>query len=511
MTTQHQRDELRSATIHVGRKRGTPFLGFTHCSLAVIIGLSYIFSSCVTSAVASDLITSLPGQPNHAPFFRQYAGYVNINAKTGKNLFYYLVEAVKFPRRAPLVLWLNGGPGCSSLIGFLEEIGPWRVTNASAQQLSFNPYSWNHFANVLFLEAPAGTGFSYSKSASDYNINDEGAAADIYAFLKGFLTKYPGYTGRDFYITGESYAGKYIPMTSALILAAKAKGKGLGVHFSGIAIGNAYTDDYYDGLGTYSFLSGHAIIPTELYEQIVANCPKEVFYGAPLTGKCFDRLYSAYSLTRGIDPYNVYAKLCLYSGNTAITQATQLIKLQQKKRLGKSLAAASSNSRSKTRAATSGPKASRVTDPSCYDVWMTRYLNRPAVQKAIHATHDASTLTWSECSYVLNYTADVGTVIPVVQALIKSGLRVWYYTGDADSVVPFDGTERWISGLGLPVLEYFRPWKDSTGQVGGRVVRYQNLTLATVRGAAHEVPYSNPVQAFTLIQKFLSGSLLPYI
>uniref|UniRef100_A0A453ECB9 Carboxypeptidase n=1 Tax=Aegilops tauschii subsp. strangulata TaxID=200361 RepID=A0A453ECB9_AEGTS len=136
--------------------------------LAAILALSPLPLSLASpsAAAAADRITRLPGQP--PVNFSMYSGYVTVDAAAGRALFYWLVEsAAAKPESAPLVLWLNGGPGCSSVgYGASEELGAFRI-NADGRTLSVNPYSWNKMANVLFLDAPAGVGYSYSNTSSD--------------------------------------------------------------------------------------------------------------------------------------------------------------------------------------------------------------------------------------------------------------------------------------------------------------------------------------------------------
>ena len=100
-----------------------------------------------------------------------------------------------------------GGPGCSSLgDGAFAELGPFSP-QPDGESLRVNPYAWNRVANVIFLESPAGVGFSSFTDPADNTVGDERTAADAYDFLLGFLSLYPQFADRDFYIAGESYAG----------------------------------------------------------------------------------------------------------------------------------------------------------------------------------------------------------------------------------------------------------------------------------------------------------------
>jgi serine carboxypeptidase-like clade 2 len=140
-----------------------------------------------------------------------FSGYVTVDQSAGRALFYFFVPIVSGdPATAPLLLWLNGGPGCSSIGGgLMTELGPWYPTSATAPTLTPNPYTWAKVANVLFLESPACVGFSYSNTSSDcLTAGDARSAADIYTFLQGFLVKYPQFAKSPFYISGESYGGQ---------------------------------------------------------------------------------------------------------------------------------------------------------------------------------------------------------------------------------------------------------------------------------------------------------------
>ncbi|KAJ8625102.1 hypothetical protein MRB53_033632 [Persea americana] len=142
------------------------------------------------------------------------------------------------------------GPGCSSLgYGAMEELGPFRV-KSDGKTLYSNDYAWNNVANVLFLESPAGVGFSYSNTTSDYDSSgDKRSARDACTFLINRLQRFSQYKTRDFYITGESYGGHYVPQLAYTILYHNKKNaKQTVINLKGIAIlyFDPCTDDYVD-------------------------------------------------------------------------------------------------------------------------------------------------------------------------------------------------------------------------------------------------------------------------
>lgn len=118
-----------------------------------------------------------------------YSGYLDTLSPTRK-LHYVFVESESNPETDPVVLWLNGGPGCSSLLGFLQEIGTYTLETkyVNSSNLTKNPYAWTKAANVLYLESPAGVGFSINTDR-DYHHNDSTTADDNYAAIRNFFEK----------------------------------------------------------------------------------------------------------------------------------------------------------------------------------------------------------------------------------------------------------------------------------------------------------------------------------
>merc|ERR1740117_2354384 len=184
-----------------------------------------------TGAPIGDKVDAVPGWSQPLPS-AWYSGFLPVGAK---QLHYVLVEAEAplDPKTAPLVLWLNGGPGCSSLEGFFNEHGPLLVAdahaplninfngapsaNANTTGLVRNAWAWSRAASILYLEAPAGVGFSYSPVKADLTTGDNQTAADNLAALHAFFAKFPEFKNNDFYVAGESYGGVYVPTLSQKI------------------------------------------------------------------------------------------------------------------------------------------------------------------------------------------------------------------------------------------------------------------------------------------------------
>ncbi|KAG0565744.1 hypothetical protein KC19_7G011700 [Ceratodon purpureus] len=257
---------------------------------------------------AADRVKWLPGQP--ASFtFRQYAGYVNVEGDIGRHLFYYLAESPKNCSGKPLVLWLNGGPGCSSMgNGWAEELGPFHITE-NGTGLVLNTKSWIRYANLLFLDSPTGVGYSYSDNPEEnHSGGDARTAEDSYTFLIRWLERFPEYKTRDFYITGESYAGHYIPQLAALIHE-RNKDAELKINLKGIMVGNPSTDNYYDSIGAIDYWLSHAMISPKTHDDLHRACN----FTDPncCSQECNDKYYYANQVEiGGIDSYNVNSPSC---------------------------------------------------------------------------------------------------------------------------------------------------------------------------------------------------------
>ena len=207
-------------------------------ALGVVAALASAAAVAAQSGDA-DLITNLPGWTGAQ---NMYSGYVTVNASHNRNLFYWLVESAGDPSNDPLVLWTNGGPGCSSLSGGLfSEFGPFRPNADGSLTLTPNPWTWTQHANIIFLEQPAGVGFSWSADTSDYTTGDAQSAHDAYEFLLGFTARFPRYAGREIYISGESYGGEETAVRRRAASGAQRAASGGAVRFTFLHAGACLT------------------------------------------------------------------------------------------------------------------------------------------------------------------------------------------------------------------------------------------------------------------------------
>ncbi|XAR64336.1 Carboxypeptidase D [Bertholletia excelsa] len=428
-----------------------------------------------------DRIIQLPGQPEVT--FQQYSGYVTVDDSKHKSLFYYFVEAQTDPASKPLVLWLNGGPGCSSLgVGAFSENGPFRPRG---KVLVRNEFSWNREANMLFLETPIGVGFSYSTNSSSYaGVNDKITARDNLVFLRKWFVKFPQYKNRSLFITGESYAGHYVPQLAELMLNIDKKRL---FNLKGIALGNPVLEFATDFNSRAEFFWSHGLISDSTFKLFTSTCNYSRYVGEYYRGTVslpcsrVMRLVTK-ETSRFVDNYDVTLDVCLSS----VLSQSKVLRPQ---------------------------KVEEKIDV-CIEDETASYLNRRDVQKALHARL-IGVSRWLVCSNILDYELlDLEKpTIATVGKLVKAGIPVLVYSGDQDSVIPLTGSRRLIHGLAkeleLETTVAYRVWFAGM-QVGGWTQVYGKiLSFATVRGASHEAPFSQPKRSLVLFKSFLQGLPLP--
>uniref|UniRef100_A0A453CH14 Carboxypeptidase n=2 Tax=Aegilops tauschii subsp. strangulata TaxID=200361 RepID=A0A453CH14_AEGTS len=471
----------------------------------------FLLAAAASAAVAGaswsprpegDLVTGLPGQPEVG--FKHYAGYVDVGTGGDKALFYWFFEAEQEPEKKPLMLWLNGGPGCSSIAyGAAQELGPFLVRGYGAN-LTRNAYAWNKAVNLLFLEAPVGVGFSYTNKTADLGrLGDRVTAQDSYTFLLNWLAKFPEFKGRDFYIAGESYAGHYVPQLADLIYEGnKAAGRGSIINLKGFMIGNAVLNDETDQLGMVEYAWSHAIISDELHSAVTRECDsfkEEADGGRPGKG-CSSAVRAFMGAFDDIDIYSIYTPTCLSPSAGSASAAPRSSRLVTAPRLF-----------SQHEAWHMMRRAPAGYDP-CTEAYVTRYFNRQDVQRALHANRTGLKYPYSPCSAVISKWNDSpATVLPVLKKLMAAGLRVWVYSGDTDGRVPVTSTRYSVNAMKLRARARsgWRAWFYRQ-QVAGWAVEYEEgLTLVTVRGAGHQVPLFAPDRSLAMLYHFLRGQPLP--
>ncbi|KAK3631854.1 hypothetical protein LTR56_016632 [Elasticomyces elasticus] len=399
---------------------------------------------------------------------KQYSGYLD-NEEDDKHLFYWFFESRNDPKNDPVVLWLNGGPGCSSLTGLFMELGPSFVNEK--RKLDYNPSSWNANASVIFLDQPVNVGYSYSGGSVSNTI---AAGKDVYALLTLFFKQFPEYAKQDFHISGESYAGHYIPVFASEILSHKNR----NINLQSVLIGNGLTDgltqyEYYrpmacgDGgwpavLSPQECTSMDNALPRCL--SLIENCynSESVWSCVPASIYCNNAMIGPYQKS-GRNPYDV-RKDC--TGNSL-----------------------------------------------CYDEldWIQEYLNRKDVMEALGAEVDK----YDSCNFDINrnflFQGDwMQPFHRLVPGILKE-IPVLIYAGDADFICNWLGNLAWSTALEWPGQSKYgkAPMEDlkllDDGTKIGAVKSAANLTFVRIHAGGHMVPYDQPVASLEMVNRWLGG------
>ena len=451
--------------------------------LILILLIQYIIT-----ATEDDLVKSIPDYDYKG---RLYSGYLDVSEV--KKFHYMFNYAHEDPENKPLVLWFNGGPGCSSLDGWANEHGPMQMGTDGSFHL--NEYSWNRAANMIYLESPGDVGFSYIDSKLDYElyINDDIAANDNLQALLSFFKKFPSMKNKDFYISGESYGGIYVPMLAYNIVQYnKNLPESQKIRLKGILVGNGVADWNYDAdYAMIDFAFTHHLYSYETRMDFNKYCIME--YDALKCNEIIDLI------VKNLDGINVYD----YLRECAVPQ-TKNGEISYNSKYYKYARWAFKNK--KVSKYNKDLPLKESNDVPCFDDSnVEKYFNRKDVQTALHV--EART-EWTICSdpvYDRYESQDKGSVW-TYPTLIKEGIRILIYSGDTDAVVPFNGNQIWIRNLNLEIEKPWRQWRafEDQDNVSGYVIKYSGLTFCTIKGTGHMAPQWKPKESYYMFSKFLN-------
>jgi cathepsin A (carboxypeptidase C) len=333
----------------------------------------------------------------------QKSGLVSMG--NGDDMFYWLFKSRGSPETDPLVIWLTGGPGCASEVALFYENGPYTIND----DLTLNPnaQSWNKVSNLLYVDQPVGTGFSRCSSIFHYDSTEDEIAANIKTFLDGFLVANPEFRGRDFFITGESYAGHYIPAIAYHFVKEIPAGS-LGLNFKGIAIGNGWVDPVVQYPQYAEFAYENNMVSFEMYLTLKASF-----------AECVN---------------------LINNGKTQDDQvyALEVCQLTMASILGNPLAPSFNvyDIRKKC-----------DVPPLCYNLSNSdRFLNNATIQAKLGVTGRY----WVECDKLVHLalTGDwLNNLAAKMEAVLETGLSVLVYSGDKDFVCNWRGGEAWTNAV----------------------------------------------------------------
>lgn len=402
---------------------------------------------------------------------KQYTGYFDIN-EHDKHLFFWFFESRNDPVNDPVILWLNGGPGCSSMTGLFFELGPASINGTTLKPID-NPYSWNSNASVIFLEQPVGVGYSYAENSTVSSTKD--AAEDVYAFLQLFFSKFVSLTNNDFHIAGESYAGHYIPNIASVIMNNEFR----FFNLTSVMIGNGITD----ALIQYYYYIPMACNATESgYKQIISDddCAKlETMYPrcAALINSCY---HSQNALT--CLPANLYCERMM-----GPFEKTGLNYYDIRK---------------------------PCIGDGCYPEMapIDEYLNKPEVMSALGS--EVKSYVGCDDQVFRNFIFSGDEPKPFQQfvaEILELKVPVLIYAGDKDYICNWLGNKAWSKALEWSGKDSFNEasvtnwYSSSDGAHAGTAQSNGKLTFLRVFNAGHMVPFDQPSNSLDMVNRWISG------
>ncbi|KAG5513365.1 hypothetical protein PMAC_001428 [Pneumocystis sp. 'macacae'] len=444
-------------------------------------------------------------------FVKQHAGYIDIE---DKHFFFWFFESRSNPSKDPLLIWLNGGPGCSSMYGLLTAIGPSKLDRKTGRPY-YNPYSWNQHSSILFLDQPVNVGFSYSDNPVKTSF---AASGDFYAFLIMFLSKFPQYSNLDVHLAGESYAGHYIPLFASVIsmnqdesdedlyeieikqneskealykteneqnkeealYKAKNEQNAVTINLRSIIIGNGLVDPpnqfpYYHYMGCNG--SYGRVLPKEVCSKMLTKYPECRRYVKLCTefqcpcvckvayDSCVDILLRPY-VDHSIDIYDIRNR-CKDDCTSEITKVVE------------------------------------------------NFMNTPSNKQLFNATKNFTGCNMTVYTLFHDTGELMESVVTYIEELLSVGIKVLIFAGDADVICNWYGTHSWVHKLDWEGSSYFnenryKPWtlarkigKKPAGTLVGEKKTYNGLTLLRVYNAGHVTPMDQPEASYDMYMRWI--------
>ncbi|CZS99758.1 related to carboxypeptidase [Rhynchosporium agropyri] len=447
------------------------------------------------------------------PNVKSYSGYVDV--AENEHIFFWFFEARNIdPSEAPLTVWINGGPGVSSMIGLFQENGPCRVD--IDWNVDSNPYSWSNVSNMIYIDQPTQVGFSYSipingyfdsdfqfvalpnATCPDYAVDSEtcgtysspiqtltanstrNAAPNFWKTLQGFMGAFPQYSRNGFHFSSESYGGHYGPIFNEYIEEQNAKNIP-GAHkisLETVLIGNGW----YDPLIMFQSHYNYTVSPGNTYDYSPFN--------ASVKSELYDNLYGSGNCTDQI-------KNCAATGLNDICRAANAfcalyVENLYDKYLGRD--------KHDIRFLSPDPFPSK---------FFIDYLNAPEVQAAIGAYQNfsESSLTVYDAFVTTGDESRESGTVEALNKLVSQNVTVMLYAGDADydcNWLANEVTAEEVKAPGFDCAGYVNITTSDT-VVHGQVKQAGKFSFVRVYDCAHEVPFYQPLAALEIFDRAING------
>ncbi|TFK31316.1 alpha/beta-hydrolase [Crucibulum laeve] len=411
------------------------------------------------------------------PGVHQISGYIDVG--TNMSMWFWFFESRTSPETAPFTLWLNGGPGCSSMIGLFQENGPCTV-NPDGNTTTINPFSWNNISNVIYIDQPIGTGFSFG---TDTVNSTQSAAPFVWqAFQVLFESgQFSKFKSREFIFATESYGGHYGPSfvtffdeQNAKIRSGTLQGELITV--SALMINNGWYDPLIQNKAYVDFAT-NAPGYGQLQSDDVLKQLNESFF-AP--GGCKEQEEACYAA--GDSPES--NKICKDADDFCVDNVF--------------VPAVGDRDSDDLR-----QNSSALFPPEFY----VKFLSSASVKQQIGATSQYRECANAPFNLFVKTGDDARTLLPQLGALANSRLKMLIWAGDADINC------NWLGGhASVLAMNWYgkkrinnTPFKNMTikGKAVAAIQNVDNFSFARVYQAGHEVPAFQPEAAFEIFRQII--------
>ncbi|KAI4313359.1 hypothetical protein L6164_026345 [Bauhinia variegata] len=408
-------------------------------------------------SLSSHTVKNLPGFGDLP--FQLETGYVGVGENDEVQLFYYFVESQRCPFEDPVLLLFAGGPGCSGLSPFFYLNGPlmfdYTNFNGSSPKLLLNPHTWTKVLNIIYIDAPVGTGFSYSRSKQGYYISDKQWVEHSYTFLRKWFVGHPQFQSNPLYIGGCSYSGVITPLLVEKVYEGNKEGVRPYKNIKGYLLSSPKTDWFVDINFRVQFAHQVALVSDELHESIKESCKGNYVNIDPNNKKCVKDFEAFSQLIHGLNALQILEPICV-----------------------------------------DGPsKNRRVLEDS----------------ETILQSFPEGSASWcrgtkghfTRCNRSLAYTIDIFSVVEIHKYLSNTNLRALVYCADQDLQIPHISTQSWIKSLNLTISDTWHAiFVDD--QVAGYTETYQEKDYYMTYGTGHAPEEYKPKEAYEIIDRWLS-------
>ncbi|UJR31996.1 hypothetical protein I4U23_019466 [Adineta vaga] len=403
---------------------------------------------------------------------QSFSGYLTVNKEFNSNMFFWFFPAQNGNKPdTPVLLWLQGGPGSSSLFALFSEIGPIYIDANGYIQL--REITWNKNYHLIFIDNPVGTGFSFTGNEQGYARSQEDVARDLYSALTQFFQIYTDYASNPFYVTGESYAGKYVPsITYKIHVENQNPQVKVKINLKGMTIGDGLCDPlnqymYGDFLYQIGLIDQTQKAYVDLQTALMRYAIEQERYTDAF--HLFDALLNGDLLNTTSYFYNVTGIKNYF--NYLLTEAPE--------------------------------------DQGYFVSFITHSERR----KQIHVGN-LSYGSQSDIVEKMLLNDMMQSMAWKIAAIANANYSVMIYNGQLDIIIAVPLTMEWVNQLNWNGADELRQaprkvWKvaENDPEIAGYIKTANNnrFFLATIRNAGHMVPYDQPRAMLDLLERFLSA------